>query len=86
LLWLCCRLTGAALIWPLAWELPYATGVAIRKNMSQSIDPPFLKTHDKYDVFGDSMSLFPGSQHVLLVLKGFIKVTSWRGGDEIYDK
>ena len=28
LLWLWCKLAASALIWPLAWELPYAAGVA----------------------------------------------------------
>ena len=40
-IWHCCelwcRLAAAALIWPLAWELPYATGVALkRKKKSKS--------------------------------------------------
>ena len=30
LLWLWCRLAAAARIRPLAWELPYATGVALK--------------------------------------------------------
>ena len=30
LTWLRCRLAAAALIQPLAWELPYATGVALK--------------------------------------------------------
>ena len=32
LLWLWYRLAAAALIRPLAWELPYATGVALKKK------------------------------------------------------
>ena len=32
-LWLWCRLAAAALIRPLAWELPYATGVALKKKI-----------------------------------------------------
>ena len=32
LLWLWCRLLTAALIQPLAWELPYAAGVALKKK------------------------------------------------------
>ena len=32
LLWLWCRLTTAALIWSLAWELPYATPVALKSK------------------------------------------------------
>ena len=31
LLWLWCRLAAAALIQPLAWELPYAAGVALKR-------------------------------------------------------
>ena len=30
LLWLWCRLAAAALIGPLAWELPYAEGAALK--------------------------------------------------------
>ena len=30
LLWLWCRLTAVALIQPLAWDLPYATGTALK--------------------------------------------------------
>ena len=32
LLWLWCRLAAAAPIKPLAWELSYATGVALKSN------------------------------------------------------
>ena len=32
LLWLWCRLAATALIGPLAWEPPYAMGVALKKN------------------------------------------------------
>jgi len=31
LLWLWCRLEAAAPIQPLTWELPYATGVALKR-------------------------------------------------------
>ena len=34
LLWLCCRLVPAALIQPLAWELPYAVGIALKRKKS----------------------------------------------------
>ena len=38
LLWLWCRSAAAALIQPLAWELGYATGVALKnKNKSKKI-------------------------------------------------
>ena len=32
LLWLWCRPAAAALIGPLAWELPYTTGGALKKE------------------------------------------------------
>ena len=32
LLWLWCRLAAVALIRPLAWELPYAVGAALKKD------------------------------------------------------
>ena len=32
LLWLWCRLAAIALIRPLAWELPYAAGVALKRQ------------------------------------------------------
>lgn len=32
LLWLWCRLAAMALIQPLAWEPPYATGVALKSK------------------------------------------------------
>ena len=32
LLWLWCRLAAAALIWPLAWKLPYAMHVALKRQ------------------------------------------------------
>ena len=31
-LWLWCRLEATALIPPLAWELPYATGVVLKRQ------------------------------------------------------
>jgi len=33
LLWLGCRPAAAALIHPLAWELPYATGEALKSRI-----------------------------------------------------
>ena len=32
LLWLWCRLAAAVIIQPLAWELPYATGTALKRQ------------------------------------------------------
>ena len=36
LLWMWCRLTAAALIQPLAWELPYALGVALKGKKTKN--------------------------------------------------
>ena len=37
LLWLRCRLAAVALIGPLAWEPPYATGVALKISINKHI-------------------------------------------------
>ena len=44
LLWLWCRLAAAARIQPLAWELPYATGVALKrqKEKKEEVNKCFL--------------------------------------------
>ena len=42
LLWLGCRLVATALIWPLAWEVPCATGVALKRSINQSINQTIL--------------------------------------------
>ena len=38
LLWLWHRLAAVALIQPLAWELPYATGVTLKKFFSSAFN------------------------------------------------
>ena len=41
LLWQWCRLAAAAPIRPLAWELPYAMGVALKsKKQNKTKNPP----------------------------------------------
>ena len=50
LLWLWHRLTAAAAIRPLAWELPYATSAALKKQKKK-------KERKKKEIMG------PGSQH-----------------------
>ena len=35
LLWLWCRPAGAALIQPLTWKLPYATGAALKTKQNK---------------------------------------------------
>ena len=44
LLWLWCRLMAAALIPPLAWELPYAVGVALKRPKKKKKLKPYGKT------------------------------------------
>ena len=41
-LWLWCRLAAAALIRPVAWELPYATCAALKKNPLHTVWNPKL--------------------------------------------
>ena len=49
LLWLWRRLAAAAPIQPLAWDLPYATGVALKsKKTKQNKKPTKQKTYSKY--------------------------------------
>ena len=38
LLWLWPRLAAVALTWPLAWEFPYAVGVALKKGKKKSTE------------------------------------------------
>ena len=37
LLWLWCSLTAVALIQPLAWELPFAVGAALKKSKKKKV-------------------------------------------------
>ena len=41
-IWCCCelgcRLAAVALIWPLAWELPYAAGAALKRQMDRQTE------------------------------------------------
>ena len=46
---LCCRLAAAAPIWPLAWELPHASDVALkRQNKNKKPKNRKTKTPQKY--------------------------------------
>ena len=47
LLWLWCRPATAALIQPLAWELPYATGAALKRPPKKQTKPPQKKKTKK---------------------------------------
>ena len=44
LLWLCCRPAAVALIQPLAWELPYAMDVALKRKLKISRKRHFFGT------------------------------------------
>ena len=37
LLWLWCRLAATAPIRPIAWELPYANGMALRRHLKKKV-------------------------------------------------
>ena len=47
LLWLWCRLAAVALIRPLAWEPPYATGVALKSKTKQNKKPKTKYTNTR---------------------------------------
>ena len=49
LLWLLCRLAAVALIWPLAWECPYAASKALKrkkkkKKSQEKLENSFIET------------------------------------------
>ena len=44
LLWLWCRMAAAALIRPLAWELPYATSAALKRQNTTTTNNNILVT------------------------------------------
>ena len=47
LLWLWCSLAATALIWPLAWELPSAAGVALKRPKKKKKKSRFIERDDK---------------------------------------
>ena len=51
LLWLWCRSAATALIRPLAWELPYAVGVALKKQKTKKKKKK--KKEKKNEVIGE---------------------------------
>jgi len=60
LLWLQCRLADAALILPLAWELPYGASVALkirRMIRKQAHHPSHLKLETKPRLMSNQMLL-----------------------------
>ena len=64
LLWLWCRPAATAPIQPLAWELPYAAGVALKKH---------THTHTKVLQWTEIIpSLFFGHNRIKLIKKIYI--------------
>ena len=64
LLWLWCGLAAAALIQPLAWELPYAMGAAPKDKKTQDIScfsflqrPAFLRVRGPRKPVGPTLCL-----------------------------
>ena len=51
LLWLWCRLEATALIRPLAWEPPYATGAALKRHTQKNLS--VNEKSLKQSIFGD---------------------------------
>ena len=61
LLWLWLRLAATALIGPLAWKPPYATGVALEKTKRQTHMRAHTHTHKSSNV---GMSRFYGDGEI----------------------
>ena len=72
LLWLWHRPAATALIRPLAWEPPYATGVALKKDKKTT--PPQIKTNlymnNVFNVVKDRVSL---NLKIFVIKKGIRK-------------
>ena len=53
-LWLWCRLVAAALIRPLAWELPYAAGAALKRQKEEEeiddLNKPITRNEIEYEI------------------------------------
>ena len=80
-LWLWCRGAAAAPIGPLAWELPYALGVALKKKNAELTEPCTSVRDGQRDpgsgmerglVYHGKTKLAPGSQQQ--VRKGELKL------------
>ena len=50
LLWLWCRLAAAALIQPLAWELPYAMSAALKRKTNKQKNKKKKTTGSDYHI------------------------------------
>ena len=71
LLWLWHRPAAVALIWPLAWENPYASGAALKKSKDN--------LQVLYLIFQQQIHLFSYVYHKTWVSGIFIKWIVWCG-------
>ena len=56
LLWLCLRLAAVALIRPLAWELPYAAGVALKRQKQKKKHTNLLSTSKSLELHEQALA------------------------------
>ena len=80
LLWLWSRLTGVALIRTLAWEPPYALGVALKKSKQKKKRPSFKKSHfiqQKLIVYPSSNTVKTAYYMVFLMTKIRTEMHAW---------
>ena len=67
LLWLCCRLVAVAPIRPLAWELPYAEGVALKskKQKQKKKKKVLFNSFLERNMYTRQYTLFPSAHGTL---------------------
>ena len=82
LLWLWCGKAATALILPLAWEFPYATGEALKKKkfalchfiFRRELEPKLVPTERNFLFYEEASSLLSKLLHSLYGHSCFIKV------------
>ena len=81
LLWLWCRLTSTAPVWPLAWEPPYVAGAALKRQNKTKQTTQLLSLGDRCCLAGRHEVTFRGDREVVIwraVTKGMnIGGNSW---------
>ena len=73
LLWLWCRPAAAAPIQSLAWELPYAEGVALKQQQQQKDQKKQTKTKTKHILSLNALYILPVNLY-------FKSATAWSKG------
>ena len=82
LLWLWCRPAAVAPIWPLAWELPYAVGVAALKSKNKT--KKSIRVLSDHGLNSGHMGLkFPSEMHVWLKAPGTSGLTHDQVPDQV---